>query len=226
VEFSLLSFLSWYLVFLFSLICHESAHSYTAWKLGDSTAHASGQVTLDPMPHIMREPYGTVIIPLLMYFRSGWMIGWASAPYDIQWAKRYPKRHAVMALAGPASNLGIVIISLILIRIGLGLGFFETTRTSIPECLVISNGSVVAYTIARVLSIALYLNCILFLFNILPIPPLDGFSILKLIIPSSIMGLYEKIAINNVFKIVGIIIAWILFASIGSQIVTLIRTII
>jgi len=178
------------------------------------------------MPHIMREPYGTVIIPLLMYFRSGWMIGWASAPYDIEWARQYPKRHAVMALAGPASNLGIVIISLILIRIGLGLGFFETTRTSIPEYLVISNGSIVAYTFARVLSIAFYLNCILFLFNILPIPPLDGFSILKLIIPSSIMGLYEKIAINNVFKIVGIIIAWILFASIGIQITTLIRTLI
>src|ERR1043166_7619088 len=97
--------LVWYLVFLFSTCFHEAAHAWTAHRLGDDTAYRGGQVTLDPTPHIRREPFGMVLVPLLSYFFGGWMIGWASAPYDPQWASRYPKRSGLMALAAKVLSL-------------------------------------------------------------------------------------------------------------------------
>src|ERR1044071_2199435 len=118
--------LVWYLVFLFSTCFHEAAHAWTAHRLGDDTAYRGGQVTLDPTPHIRREPFGMVLVPLLSYFFGGWMIGWASAPYNPQWALRYPQRSALMALAGPAANLALVFIAAILMRLGLEWGVFRS----------------------------------------------------------------------------------------------------
>ena len=69
----------WYLAFLFSVVVHEASHAFAAMKLGDTTAYEGGQVTLDPLPHIKREPFGTVVIPVLTYLMGGWMFGWASA---------------------------------------------------------------------------------------------------------------------------------------------------
>ena len=70
----------WYVVFLFSTTCHEGAHALVAKLGGDPTAFYGGQVTLNPLPHIRREPLGTVVVPILSYLFSEWMIGWASAP--------------------------------------------------------------------------------------------------------------------------------------------------
>ncbi len=70
----------WYLAFLFSVVVHEASHAFAAMKLGDTTAYEGGQVTLDPLPHIKREPLGTVVVPVFSYLLGGWMIGWASAP--------------------------------------------------------------------------------------------------------------------------------------------------
>ncbi len=69
----------WYLVFLFSTTCHEAAHALAARLGGDLTAFHGGQVTLNPAPHIQREPFGLVLAPIVSYFWSGWMLGWASA---------------------------------------------------------------------------------------------------------------------------------------------------
>ena len=76
----------WYVALLFSLTLHEASHAWAAMKGGDRTAYHGGQVSLDPMPHIRREPFGTVVVPLLSFALSGWMIGWASTPYDPRWA--------------------------------------------------------------------------------------------------------------------------------------------
>jgi len=81
---------AWYLAFLFSTTLHEASHALVALKLGDDTAHRGGQVTLDPIPHIQREPVGMVVVPIVSYLLGGWMIGWASAPYDPEWAGRNP----------------------------------------------------------------------------------------------------------------------------------------
>ncbi|MBZ0165999.1 MAG: site-2 protease family protein, partial [Candidatus Omnitrophica bacterium] len=114
----------WYAAFILSIVIHEAAHALAAYKMGDDTAYEGGQVSLNPQPHIRREPLGMVVIPLVTYFLGGWMMGWASAPYDPQWAMTYPKRAALMALAGPVSNLCLVFISGFLLRLGLWLGFF------------------------------------------------------------------------------------------------------
>ena len=111
----------WYAVFLLSLTCHEAAHAFVAWRGGDPTAYEAGQVSLSPWPHIRREPWGTVLIPLitfLMYAGSGsaWMMGWASAPYDPSWERRHPRRAALMAAAGPAANLVLASAAFVALR--------------------------------------------------------------------------------------------------------------
>ena len=82
--------LIWYAVFLFSATVHEAAHAWAAYRLGDPTAYLGGQVTLNPAPHVQREPFGTVLVPIITFALSGWMMGWASAPYNPMWADRYP----------------------------------------------------------------------------------------------------------------------------------------
>jgi len=215
MEFSLFGLLSWYLVFLFSLVVHEAAHSFVAWKLGDPTAHQGGQVTLDPYPHIKREPIGTVVLPLLVYIHSGWMIGWASAPFDPAWATKHPRRHALMALAGPASNFCIVLVALILMKIGIFCGAFTGPIYPDAEHLVVSESANWLYVAARFLSIAFYLNIILFIFNLFPVPPLDGWSVLKGVLSDTLMGIHRKISVNPLLRWGGIIVAWVLFPTIG-----------
>ncbi|HUT29642.1 MAG TPA: site-2 protease family protein [Sedimentisphaerales bacterium] len=101
----------WYVVLLVSFVFHEAAHGLAAMKLGDPTAYEHGQVTLDPLPHIRKEPFGMVVMPIISYVLAGWMIGWASTPYDPFWAQRHRRRAALMALAGPAANLILVFTS-------------------------------------------------------------------------------------------------------------------
>jgi hypothetical protein len=75
--------LAWYVILLFSTTCHEAAHSSVAKLGGDLTAFHRGQASLDPIPHIRREPFGMVIFPILPYAIGGWTMGWASAPYEV-----------------------------------------------------------------------------------------------------------------------------------------------
>ena len=90
----------WYVAFLFSTTCHEAAHALVAKIGGDDTAAQGGQVSLNPIPHIRRSPFGMVVIPIVSFALGGWMIGWANAPYDPNWQRQYPRRSAWMALAG------------------------------------------------------------------------------------------------------------------------------
>jgi len=168
---------AWYVAFLFSTTVHEASHALAALKLGDDTAHRGGQVTLDPTPHIKREPIGMVAVPLLSYFLGGWMIGWASAPYDPHWAQRYPKKAALMAMAGPASNFVLLLIAAILIRLGIAFGLFEAPASVNFDHVVSATSDGVPFLLATLLSIGFSLNLLLFLFNLLPFPPLDGSSI-------------------------------------------------
>ena len=114
----------WYVAFLFSTTCHEAAHALIAKWGGDMTAAEGGQVTLNPIPHIRRSPFGMVVMPILSFALGGWMIGWASAPFDPNWERSHPRRAARMALGGPAANFTIMLLAAIAIRAGLMLGYF------------------------------------------------------------------------------------------------------
>src|SRR5688572_31775898 len=106
----------WYLVFVFSTTCHEAAHAWAAHRGGDPTAYADGHVSLDPLPHIRRSPMGMVVIPIISFLMGGWMIGWASVPLNPEWARQYPRRAALMSLAGPAANLTLALVAFGIMR--------------------------------------------------------------------------------------------------------------
>jgi hypothetical protein len=118
----------WYVAFLLSLTCHEAAHALAAKIGGDPTAYEAGQVTLNPLPHIRRSPFGTVLVPLVTFYLSHFMMGWASAPYDPRWQERHPRRAALMAIAGPAANFLLVALSIVVIRVGIAVRFFSAPQ--------------------------------------------------------------------------------------------------
>ncbi len=209
---NLLYGMMWYLVFLFSTTVHEAAHAFTAMKLGDNTAYHGGQVTLDPIPHIRREPLGTVLVPILSFLLSGWMIGWASTPYDPIWAQRYPRRSAWMSLAGPSSNLLLVMLSALMIRIGIAAGFFvEPDSINFTHVTAASGESGIFTAVALILSIMFTLNLLLFVFNLLPFPPLDGSGALPLLLSEKHALSYMDFFNNSSFSFIGLLIAWNVF---------------
>src|SRR5260221_3960222 len=99
----------WYIAFLCSTTCHEAAHALAAKIGGDDTAFVGGQVSLNPVPHIQREPWGMVVFPILSLIVTHNLFGWASAPYDPLWERRHPRRAAWMALAGAAAHSHLVL---------------------------------------------------------------------------------------------------------------------
>lgn len=211
---------TWYAAFLFSVVFHEAAHALAALKLGDRTAYEGGQVSMNPIPHVRREPFGTIVLPILSFIVGGWMIGWASAPYNPSWAIRYPKRSALMALAGPSANLIIVIVMFILIRVGLGFNLFYPPATINVSHVTAATGAGVLTALAKFISILFSLNLILFIFNLLPLPPLDGSGILPLALDDGTARKYMDFIRNPAFMIFGLLIAWRLFDAVFNPIFT------
>jgi Zn-dependent protease len=203
--------LIWFVAFLFSSTCHEAGHAWAAKRGGDLTAYSLGQVSLNPLPHIMREPFGMIIMPWISYIYAGWMMGWASAPYDPYWARRHPRRSAWMALAGPAANFTIVLVAAVLIHLGIAMGAFELSgRLSMVHMIEGAPG--VASGLAAFLSVLFSLNLLLGSFNLMPMPPLDGFSVLGLFLPESatlkLMDLRDSMA---GWTMLGVLVAWRMF---------------
>lgn len=172
----------WFPAFLISTTFHEAAHAWAAMLGGDLTAYRGGQVSLNPIPHIRREPVGMLIIPLITSFTSGWAMGWASAPYNPAWAEAHPRRAAWMAAAGPGANLLLALFAFVLLKVGLAMGAF-----GIPESVGLSRLVAApdgAWSVAATaLSVLLSLNLLLAVFNMLPLPPLDGASAIGLVLP-------------------------------------------
>jgi Zn-dependent protease len=202
---------AWYVVFLFSLTFHEAAHSFIAMKLGDRTAYYGGQVTLNPVPHMKREPVGTIAVPLISFLLGGWMMGWASAPYDPLWAERHPQRAAWMAFAGPLSNLALVLASAFMVRIGIIAGIF-LPPDSIRFTQVVEPSSAGIFSLfAIIISVMFSLNLILFVFNLLPLPPLDGFGALPLFIGEDSARRFQNVLRHPSFAFLGLFMAWKIF---------------
>jgi Zn-dependent protease len=214
----------WYVCFLFSLTCHEAAHALVAARGGDLTASNAGQVTLNPAPHVRREPFGTVVVPLLSYALGGWMIGWASAPYDPAWQHRYPKRAAWMALAGPASNLLIVVVVGILIKVLIGMGVLVAPDFVSFAHLVEATGvepGAGFQPLPTALSILFSLNLLLAVFNLMPVPPLDGATVIGLFMSDDASRKFTRLMAGGPLALAGILIAWKLLGWIFSPIFSL-----
>jgi Zn-dependent protease len=166
-----------YFVFLYSTVCHEAAHAWVAQKLGDDTAYLGGQVTLDPIPHIKREPMGMVVVPLISLFGYNRLFGWASAPLDPMWVARFPRKSALVAVAGPAANLILALLAFVAMFIGAKNGVFHETRIPYFHEFVVGEKGTAWEFVGYVVSLVFYLNLFLAVLNLMPVPPLDGSNI-------------------------------------------------
>jgi Zn-dependent protease len=183
--------LTLFVVFIFSTTLHEAGHALAALRLGDPTAYEGGQVSLNPWPHIRREPWGMVVVPILYFaLTQNGIIGWASAPYDPHWAHRYPKRAALMAAAGPAMNLLLAVLAGLLIRFG---------------------GAHLVSGAMRVVGTLFLMNLLLFVFNLLPLPPLDGSAILPIFMSDNLADRYRSVIHQPIFSMVSFLVAWNVF---------------
>jgi Zn-dependent protease len=200
----------WFASFLFSTTVHEAMHAFVAWRLGDPTAYHGGQVSLSPVPHVQREPIGMLVLPLITSFTQGWAIGWASAPYDPDWAARYPKRAAVMAAAGPVGNFMIAVVAFAILRVGLESGWFAAPdRVRFESLVELASGGPSFMT--TLLSVLLVQNVFLGVFNLLPLPPLDGASIVRGFATRRVAAVFDGLSANPAFSMVGLVVAWQVF---------------
>ena len=185
----------WYVAFLFSTTCHEAAHALAAKIGGDDTAFAGGQVSLNPVPHIQREPWGMVAFPILSLIVTHNLFGWASAPYDPTWERRHPRRAAWMALAGPATNYTLMLIAAMALRVGWTYHWLRVDyngRADFP---------------ASVLGVFFFLNLLLGTFNLLPVPPLDGSTGIMLFMSENRAYRYLDWLRGNSYAMVGLVVA-------------------
>ncbi|HWZ93325.1 MAG TPA: site-2 protease family protein [Polyangiaceae bacterium] len=205
--------LIWYLVFLFSTTFHEFSHAFLAYKGGDLTAYETGHVTLDPLPHIRRSPFGMVLVPIFSYWQAGWMIGFASVPFNAEWGRLHPRRQALMSLAGPCANLLLALLALGAMRALLAAHVFRyagATSTQYVEAIQGGAHSPLA-ALAMALGVMLKLNVALFLFNLIPVPPLDGAGVLSGFFPDTLGPLYERMRQMPAFEFLGLLLAWYAF---------------
>ena len=190
-----------FVLLIFSLSVHECSHAWMASRLGDQTARMQGRITLNPMYHI--DPVGTLIIPAIIIFGpligfslfSGVLIGWAKpTPVIGRNFRKIRRDENFVTLAGPASNLSLAILATIILLLiihlvpgGRQIVLFTMNGALIPGV----NPSIQALVLLGVAAIEI--NLALLIFNLLPIPPLDGSQLLRNVLPYNAMQSYDRI---------------------------------
>lgn len=175
-------------ILIMSVVIHEVSHGYAANFLGDPTARLSGRLTLNPISHL--DPIGSVLVPLITYLSGGFIIGWAKPvpfnPYNLSDQKWGP---GIVALAGPLSNIALALVFGLIIRFSAGEGLTS------PFFMI--------------LGFVVFINIILAIFNMIPIPPLDGSRVLFALLPSRFNHIqYYLEAYGLVFIILFIFVFW------------------
>ena len=168
-----------FIVLLFSLTVHEMAHAWTADRLGDPTARLLGRVSLNPLVHA--DPVGTVLFPLIAMITGAPLIGWAKpVPVNVRQLRHHRRDYVLVAAAGPASNL------LLAVTAGCLLAVLPISPQTLDEANV-------SAPLATFLSQAMRLNVLLAVFNMIPIPPLDGGNVLAGLLPNHLAGIFNQI---------------------------------
>ncbi|MCK4307762.1 site-2 protease family protein [candidate division WOR-3 bacterium] len=169
------------LIFFFSVIVHEVSHGYMALRKGDTTARDAGRLTLNPLPHI--DIFGTIILPLILYFSIGWVFGMAKPVPINPYYLRDPKRDLMwIGAAGPLSNIGIAVVLGTLLRI---------IGTGLPS------------PILQFIAFGVMINLLLAFFNLIPIPPLDGSRIVQRFLSYEAQEKYLSIERFGIFIVLG-----------------------
>lgn len=166
-------------VLLFSLTVHEMAHAWTADSLGDPTARLGGRVTLNPLAHA--DPIGTFLFPLVAMVGGVPLIGWAKpVPVNVRRLRNQRRDFVLVAAAGPVSNLAIAFVAALLL-------------TVVPVSPVVLGEASVSAPLVAFLGLAVRLNVLLAVFNLLPIPPLDGGNVLSGLLPRAVARQFDRI---------------------------------
>ena len=203
--------LTTYVVLLFSLSVHESAHGWMAHKLGDDTALREGRVSLNPLVHI--DPIGTLLLPLLQIFTGLLLIGWAKpTPYDPTNFRRdvtMRQGHMLVAGAGPVSNLILAAL--------FTAAFFVIVRTEVIQDA--------RNPVVMIVGLGIQMNVVLALFNLVPIPPLDGSKVASYGLPGSLGERYDRVmepygymillvlfATGILGRVLGPVASWVIFS--------------
>ena len=170
---------------LFAITLHEAAHAYVARYFGDNTAYAAGRMTLNPLVHI--DIFGTIVIPIALYLATGFVFGYAK-PVPVDFSRlRNPKRDmAWVALAGPAANFIMAFLWLILAVLLVAFNVNEDFPHKVAQA-------------------GLFSNLLMFAFNLLPIPPLDGGRVLTSMLPNTLAYKFARIEPYGFFIVLGLI---------------------
>jgi Zn-dependent protease len=195
-------------ILLFALSLHEASHAWMASRLGDQTARMLGRVTLNPGKHI--DILGTIIIPLVMLFMPGYgqfLIGWAKpTPVNNRNFKHFRRDDILTTLAGPGSNLMAAfacMIVLIGIAVSSTMGAFAVhALASGMWGIAFAHGASVLFPLALIFYLGVWLNLMLTIFNLLPIPPLDGSHVFRHMLPYNLLRYYDSIGIVGLVLVI------------------------
>jgi len=193
---------------LFAMVLHEYAHGWVANRCGDPTAKHQGRLTMNPLAHI--DPFGTVILPLLcLLMPGGFLLGWAKpVPIDPRLMHQPRRDMALVAAAGPAMNLVLAIGSALLFAILLSIDPTIGSNSSKPEDTALLDTWHIMFLqpIAVMSYYSVLINVLLMLFNLLPLPPLDGGRILTSLLPDTAAMALRRVEPYGMFILMGLII--------------------
>lgn len=207
-----------FVVLVFSLSVHEAAHAWMANRLGDPTARMLGRVTLNPIKHV--DLIGTIILPLFMIFMpaySGVLVGWAKpTPVTPRNFKNITRDDILTTLAGPCSNILAAIVATIALVIlsktsatAGAIVHMLAGQTPMDPSVIAAGGAVLPLAILFYMGVTL--NVILFIFNLIPLPPLDGSHVIRHMLPYKVLRVYDSIGI----------IGLLIFIVLGGRIITI-----
>src|SRR3990167_11136516 len=181
---------------VFAVTLHEAAHGWIASKLGDQTASIQGRVSLNPLRHI--DPFGTIILPLMMLTLGGFIFGWAK-PVPIAWQHlRNPRRDmAFVALAGPGANLVMAFAWAITAKLS-HLIFLNPHTAEIMRST--------ALFIHLTSRFGIMINCVLLIINLIPIPPLDGSRVIASLLPPELAKKYNRLEYYGLWIFLGLLL--------------------
>ncbi|MPZ16555.1 MAG: site-2 protease family protein [Luteitalea sp.] len=180
------------LVLLGSLTIHEMAHAWTADRLGDPTARLLGRISFNPVVHL--DPIGSLLLPVIALVSGAPLIGWAKpVPVRVDRLRRGRRDFLWVAAAGPVANIGLAVLAAVLLRL-------------FPFSTEASGGLGAGLPLAMLLMQAVQVNLILAVFNMLPIPPLDGGNVLGALLPDGAAWQFDRVRPYGVFILYGLLL--------------------
>ena len=209
-----------FVVLIFAFCIHEAAHAWMAARLGDPTAMMLGRVTLNPMKHI--DPWGSIVIPIIGIVSGGMLVGWAKpCPVTPRNFRSYKRDDILVSVAGPATNLLLAVVTVFILIVMKHMNANAALDVQLVMAQMVlppEQSSSVLFPIILLLYIAMLVNLSLFIFNLIPVPPLDGSRVLRHFLPYNALKAYDSLGIYGfivVFFILPLVIHinifWMLF---------------